>query len=99
MKEPLTWLQEWYFEHCNGDWEHREGIKIGTLDNPGWWLQINIADTELEDLSIERVLVERSENDWIAYETKEGKFVGHCGPLGLNELVAVFKKYCDTLDD
>ncbi len=97
MQDPLAWLQEWYFAHCNGDWEHTEGISIGTLDNPGWKLDINLADTELEGLSIERVLIERSEHDWIAYETKDGRFVGACGPLCLNELVAVFKKYWEDV--
>ena len=29
-------LQKWYKSQCNGDWEHSFGIKIETLDNPGW---------------------------------------------------------------
>ena len=95
MQEEL-WLQEWYFARCNGDWEHSEGVSIETLDNPGWKLAISLADTDLEGLSVERVLIERSEHDWVAYETKDGKFVGACGPLCLNELVAVFKRYWDA---
>ncbi|GHB54781.1 hypothetical protein GCM10010331_48120 [Streptomyces xanthochromogenes] len=32
----LDRLQSWYSAQCNGDWEHEWGIKIDTLDNPGW---------------------------------------------------------------
>jgi len=35
MQNLLQFLQEWYLEQCNGDWEHEFGIKIETLDNPG----------------------------------------------------------------
>ncbi|MFE2849501.1 Imm53 family immunity protein, partial [Streptomyces scopuliridis] len=35
--EPLLdWLQNWYTQQCDGDWEHEWGVKIATLDNPGW---------------------------------------------------------------
>jgi hypothetical protein len=44
---PLQELQKWYRSQCNGNWEHAWGIKIGTLDNPGWSLLINLADTDL----------------------------------------------------
>jgi hypothetical protein len=32
----LTWLQAWYAEQCDGDWEHQFGVSVETLDNPGW---------------------------------------------------------------
>jgi hypothetical protein len=32
----LNELQVWYGAQCNGSWEHTYGIKIETLDNPGW---------------------------------------------------------------
>lgn len=31
----LSWVEDWYKEHCDGVWEHDYGITIGTLDNPG----------------------------------------------------------------
>jgi hypothetical protein len=39
----LQWLQEWYLEQCDREWEHEYGIKIGTLDNPGWTITIDLA--------------------------------------------------------
>ncbi len=36
IMNTLTWIQKWYAKHCNGDWEHFYGVKIETVDNPGW---------------------------------------------------------------
>jgi Immunity protein 53 len=38
---PFDRLQVWYLAQCDGDWEHRHGVTIGTLDNPGWSLRID----------------------------------------------------------
>ena len=44
----LEFLIDWFAIHCDGDWEHSEGIRIATLDNPGWALDVRIEDTELD---------------------------------------------------
>jgi hypothetical protein len=46
-RDPLNRLQSWYESHCDGDWEHDKRIRIGTLDNPGWRVYINLADNLL----------------------------------------------------
>jgi len=43
----LSRLTKWFDEQCNGDWEHHYGIKIETLDNPGFLIKIDIKDTKL----------------------------------------------------
>lgn len=45
----LNWLQAWYADQCNEDWEHEWGVKIETLDNPGWSVSIDLEETDLED--------------------------------------------------
>ena len=45
----VEWLEKWYKKQCDGDWEHMFGVQIYTLDNPGWRVKIDIADTELEE--------------------------------------------------
>ncbi len=45
--EPLEALQVWYAEQCDGEWEHRYGIKIESCDNPGWWVKIDLVGTAL----------------------------------------------------
>ncbi len=49
--DELTWIQNWYAEQCNGDWEHCYGITIENLDNPGWKVDIPLTDTDLEEKS------------------------------------------------
>lgn len=53
MKSIFERLQEWYLAQCNGDWEHRYKIRIETIDNPGWTISIELAETALADVSFE----------------------------------------------
>jgi hypothetical protein len=43
-EDNLTWLMRWYLAECNGDWEHSYGVRVETLDNPGWSLKIDSAN-------------------------------------------------------
>ncbi len=45
--DVFEWIEKWYLSMCDGEWEHFYGIKIDTLDNPGWIVRIDILDTEL----------------------------------------------------
>ena len=65
MMNELQRLQKWYLAQCNGDWEHQYGVTIGTLDNPGWWLRIELADTNLETVVFPEISIERSKTDWV----------------------------------
>jgi len=49
----LQELQEWYLSQCNEDWEHTYGVSIGTIDNPGWSLEVELSDTSLENINYE----------------------------------------------
>lgn len=51
--ENLNWLMNWYVRECNNDWEHSYGVKIDTLDNPGWTIEIDLRETSLEGRSFE----------------------------------------------
>jgi hypothetical protein len=55
MKTGLSLLEEWYAARCDGDWEHSWGVKIDTLDNPGWTISINLNDTRAESRNLERL--------------------------------------------
>jgi hypothetical protein len=43
----LIKIQELYRSECNGDLEHQYGIKIETLDNPGWSVEIVLIGRKL----------------------------------------------------
>jgi len=86
-------LQQWYQSECNGDWEHTYGVKIGTLDNPGWSVTIELADTYLFGCEFSEIVRPEPEADWIHCSVREGKFVGYGGPFMLEEILRVFLKW------
>jgi len=54
--DNLKWLTQWYLAQCNDDWEHLYGVKIDTLDNPGWSLRIELTGTAMQVSSPHRVV-------------------------------------------
>ena len=86
----LFQLQQWYLQQCDGDWEHSYGVKIDTLDNPGWIVTVDLSGTALAGLKIPRTRSDRSEDDWAQHEVLNDRFVACGGPLNLEELVERF---------
>jgi len=78
-----AWLQAWYATQCNGEWEHEYGIKIDTLDNPGWSVTIDLKDTTLADRTYERQAIHRSAHEWVMTSVTDHQFSAACGPLNL----------------
>ena len=83
-------LQNWYASECNEDWDHSYGITIETLDNPGWLLSIDLADTSLEYASLARTRSTISDSNWTVVEITEGKFMGTGGATNLAQLIKLF---------
>ena len=92
----LAELQRWYDAHCDGDWEHTYGVKIETLDNPGWNIVIDLAFTDLEDVPLVEVQhneIAQSFQDnpeWFVCRKIESKFEGSGGPNQLEAILRVF---------
>jgi hypothetical protein len=102
----MSWLQKWFTAQCDGDWEHHYGITIGTVDNPGWYVVINLVGTPLEAAEFEPVEIHRSEEDWVECRLVEAeaewKWVGDIGglqyrdaggPHNLLEIVRIFGEW------
>lgn len=81
-------IEEWYKNQCNGDWEHEYSIKIETLDNPGWNVEIDITDTFLEGFSYRYSCKE--ESNWIELTANGKIFKGMGSPLKLNQIFDKF---------
>ena len=89
---------------CDNDWEHSYGVEIGTLDNPGWTLKIDLRDTPLEGRPFSKAMNgepaseldewKRTGSWWVA-EVKEGAFEAVCGPLDLPSVISVFREWAD----
>ena len=94
----LDWLVKWYANHCDGDWEHGEGILISTLDNPGWSVQINLDGTELSDMVFETVEIERNDSDWFHCKIEKGVFYGAGGIFNLKEILVVFQTWAEQIE-
>ena len=92
----IALLQDWYLQHCDGDWEHDYGIQIDTLDNPGWSLKINLRGTDLEDIGFtaaEHGVGAQSiadDPDWWTTKVEDGFFIGFSGPKHLDTLLDIF---------
>jgi len=92
----ISTLERWYASQCNGEWEHGNGVRIDTLDNPGWRVRIGLHDTKKQCSSLERVRGDRSENDWIQYWVEKQEFQIACGPMNLSEAIEIFVNWFDS---
>jgi len=90
----LSMLQDWYKSNCDGFWEHGYGVKIETLDNPGWMVEINLEETELENKAFDSMEVQKEdEDDWIVCKKEGNFFKGFGGPDKLEEILKIFLEW------
>ncbi len=96
-QQLIIWIQNWFFQYCDGNWEHCEVIKIITLDNPGWHVLINLDLTNCEKKPFESLEFEKSEKDWYHCFVRNGKFEGAGGPCNLINILEVFKQWVESV--
>ena len=89
--DQIEWLEKWYQQNCNGYWEHFYGIKIETLDNPGWRIDIDLRETQYENLTMEEIRKEQGDNDWIRCIISDGIFRGVGDSLKFRSIIQVFQ--------
>ena len=98
--DDLTWLSNWYTQQCDGGWEHQNGIKIETLDNPGWSLVIDVEGTALETRSFadetHGLDPHSSSSSWWVCKVEDTKFRAACGPHDLPSVLSRFRKWAET---
>lgn len=91
----IKWLEEWYKSQCIDDWQHFYGVKIDTLDNPGWRVTIDLAETALVNIVFEEYDVINSDDDWIHCQVKGECFDGYGDPSKLEEIITIFKEWVE----
>lgn len=96
--DNLLWLIRWYNGQCDDDWEHGNGIKIGTIDNPGWYLKVSLDETELQDKRFQKIKIDRTEHDWVSCFIENGMFNGFGGPSNLPEILRIFRNWGEMND-
>jgi hypothetical protein len=97
----IEWFMDWYLSNCNDDWEHQYGVKIDTLDNPGWTLTVDLSGTALADRAFTRIdhdmmnadqgLV--SDASWWSCRIENHQFCAACGPKDLVSVLAIFRAW------
>ncbi len=90
----LERIQSWFSSHCNGSWEHDFGIKIETIDNPGWAVEIDLPPINGVEKPLEH-LTDRTASHWVRCTVSNGKIDGFCGPESLDELLEIIMEWLD----
>lgn len=86
-------MQDWYRSHCNGIWEHQWGVRIDTLDNPGWKVTIDLSGTGLADLDFPELRIDLAPNDWIICRKVDEQFRGSGDPTKLDAILQHFVEF------
>lgn len=102
-EDNLNWLTTWYVRECNNDWEHSYGVKIDTLDNPGWTIEIDLRETILEGRTFESKQGEiakdldewREQGSWWTAKADGVRFKAACGPTDLSAVIGVFREWTE----
>lgn len=94
----FLWLEQWFHEQCNGAWEHAVGIRIETLDNPGWHVRIALQGTPYDGLpNAEIKRMQQNEEEWMTCRIVAGTFDGTGGPLMLGPIIQTFRNWIETV--
>jgi hypothetical protein len=92
----LDRLNNWYLAQCDGQWENDHGLTLESCDNPGWWLKVDLKETELEMKSFSEVSEgvggdgHPTQSSWIHCYVRGDKFNGSGDPARLNQIISVF---------
>ena len=93
MAGEIEALERWYEAQCDGDWEHEFGIRISTLDNPGWAVDIPLEGTPLEGRDFTPVEEMAPERTWISCKVSDGEFRGRGGAPMLGRILRTFLEW------
>jgi hypothetical protein len=82
-------LQNWFESNADGTWEHVNCVKIETLDNPGWSVEVDLTD-KLLDKPFREISDLDPDEEWIRCWIENQKFKGVGGVHKLEEIIKVF---------
>jgi len=92
-------LAKWYESNCDGQWEHGYGVRITTLDNPGWSVSIDLKGTRLENVDFPTHEDNyQDERGWLRCWKAETTFRAACGPLRIDDALTMFCNWADAVN-
>ena len=95
-RNDLEWLDDWYQRQCNGEWEHRQGVSLKSLDNPGWHLTIRLAGTSAVNTRPQQLRLDTRSGEWLACSIAAECFEGSGDPRKLEQIIGVFRRWVET---
>ncbi|WP_115670590.1 immunity 53 family protein [Ciceribacter selenitireducens] len=93
--DAVSRLCAWYELQCVDDWQEDHQIKIGTLDNPGWWMKIDLEGTSLCERTFQEIQIERTDRDWVVARKDGSTFEAFGGPMALDEMIEIFLSWAE----
>ena len=90
MSDVINEIENWFSSQCDGNWEHQGGVRIESLDNPGWLVEIKLPHAKEALRNFAQRNEDRSERDWIQCSVSGDTFKGAGGPSNLAEILATF---------
>tara|TARA_R110000782_G_scaffold162914_6_gene254696 strand:- start:507 stop:803 length:297 start_codon:yes stop_codon:yes gene_type:complete len=94
----LDWIQDWFKDNCDGNWEHGDAIQINTLDKPGWEVEIDISNTSIASMNLDWILNENDKDDWYGVKISNQKFIAAGDAGKLNFLLGLFKDMIEKIE-
>ncbi|MET8711036.1 MULTISPECIES: immunity 53 family protein [Streptomyces] len=89
------YIQSWYASNCDGEWEHEFGVRMATTDNPGWHIEVDVSETDLEGVEVRRERRELPEGGWMIAWSDGRTFQAACDPGSLGEVDALFEGWAE----
>jgi hypothetical protein len=93
--KDLYWLVDWYQKHITTDLTSAKRIDLGTLDNPGWALDIDLHNTDLDKRTFTNVKIDKNHEDWIFCSLTNHTFSGNCGPHNCLNMIRLFREWTE----
>jgi hypothetical protein len=99
--DALTRLSRWYAAHCDGEREHHHGITVTSLDNPGWWMKVDLTGTELAARSFPRVSEGIGSNGhpaadhWLDCRIEDNVWHGAGDETRLKQIIEIFLNWAE----
>lgn len=96
MNSTFQWISDWFKAYCDGDWEHEHQIKVYTVSNPGWCVEIDLNETGLSEIQLTGEDSDISDQDWFFYHVRDSKFVASGDLSKLDFLLKKFRKIVEN---
>jgi hypothetical protein len=98
MSSALDRLQAWYLSQCDDEWEQHHVVRIESLDNPGWQLQVDLGGTRWAGREFAPVHHDATDHDWLRCWVNDNRWHAAAGPCNLEDAIAVFLDWVGAAD-